>query len=80
MAQSNIDSRINRLIGQIEGIRRMINSGRKTDDVVQQILAAKQALSRIGLIMLKEEIVNESSKKNTSEKRTKELLEKIFRV
>lgn len=80
MAQSNIDSRINRLVGQIEGIRRMINSGRKTDDVVQQILAAKQALSRIGLIMLKEEIVNESSKKNTSEKRTKELLEKIFRV
>lgn len=75
MAQSNTDSRINRLVGQIEGIRRMINSGRDTEDVVQQIMAARQALSRIGLMMLKDDIV-----KTKNPKHTQKMLEKIFRV
>jgi DNA-binding FrmR family transcriptional regulator len=43
-----MDTRINRLVGQIEGIRRMINSKRKSGDVVQQILAAREALTKIG--------------------------------
>jgi DNA-binding FrmR family transcriptional regulator len=73
--QSSTDSRINRLVGQIEGIRRMINGGRKTEDVVQQILAAREALSRIGLILLKEELV-----KKSPSKQTEKLLEKIFRI
>ncbi len=77
MGQTSIDSRINRLIGQIEGIRRMINSGRDTSDVVQQIMAARQALSRIGLMLLKDEIVKKN--KNTADD-TEKLLEKIFRV
>lgn len=75
MAQSSTDSRINRLIGQIEGIRRMINSDRKTEDVVQQIMAARQALSRIGLLLLNDEIV-----KTKNPKHTQKMLEKIFRV
>lgn len=53
----SLDSRMNRLIGQLEGIRRMIKSDRKTDDVVQQIMAAGQALSRIGVLLLKEELM-----------------------
>ena len=77
MTKTQIDSRINRLTGQIEGIRRMINSGRKTDDVVQQVMAARQALTRIGLIVLKEEIVKNGGK---GSKKTEKLLEKIFRV
>lgn len=76
MAKSDTDARINRLIGQIEGIRRMINSGRKSDDVVQQIFAARQALSRIGLIVLK----NDIAKKGTTPAKMEKLLEKIFRV
>ena len=83
MAQSSIDSRINRLIGQIEGIRRMINGGRKTEDIVQQIMAARQALSRIGLIVLKEELTKNSGSSPAASKKAKQtekLLEKIFRV
>ena len=83
MAQTSIDSRINRLIGQIEGIRRMINGGRKTEDVVQQVMAARQALSRIGLIVLKEELSKQSGTGPAAAKRakkTEKLLEKIFRV
>ncbi len=74
---NNLDSRMNRLIGQLEGIRRMINSGRKSDDIVQQIIAAKQALTRIGQIVLKEELA-ESSGKNR--KKVEKMIEKIFRV
>lgn len=76
--QSSTDSRINRLIGQIEGIRRMINGGRKTEDVVQQIMAAREALSRIGLMMLKEEMVKKAPPLQA--KKTEKLLEKIFRI
>lgn len=57
MAEMSLDSRMNRLVGQLEGIRRMIKSDRKTDDVIQQIMAAGQALSRIGILLLKEELM-----------------------
>ncbi len=76
MANST-DTRINRLVGQIEGIRRMINSQRKSDDVVQQILAAREALTRIGMIVLKEEL-GEAVGKNKA--KLDKLLEKIFRI
>lgn len=74
--QTTIDSRINRLVGQIEGIRRMINSGRDCEDVAQQILAAREALSKIGLLVLKEGICKTSSNR----KNTEEILEKVFRI
>lgn len=73
----NTDVRINRLIGQIEGIRRMINSKRKSGEVVQQILAAREALTKIGMLILKEEL-GEVSGKNKA--KTDRLLEQIFRV
>lgn len=78
MAQSSIDSRINRLIGQIDGIRRMINGGRKSEDVVQQILAARQALSRLGMIVLKEELTK--NKPTREARKIERMLEKLFKV
>lgn len=75
--QSNIDSRINRLVGQIEGIRRMIKSGRNCEDIAQQILAAREAMSKIGLLVLKDGICKTPLKQD---KRIEKLLEKIFRI
>lgn len=75
--QTDIDSRINRVVGQIEGIRRMIASKRDCADIAQQILAARQALSRIGLLVLKEGICK-TTPKNT--KRVREILERAFRI
>ena len=82
-----IDARMNRLVGQIESTRRMIHSGRKTEAIVQQILAARQALSKIALIMLKEELVKQSEcrglPKNIQSRRKKHiehLLEKTLKV
>lgn len=73
----NVDVRINRLVGQIEGIRRMINSKRKSGDVVQQILAAREALTKIGMVVLKEELGAVSGKNKA---KVDKLLEQIFRV
>lgn len=77
MRDKKLDSRVNRLVGQIEGMRRMMHSGRKTEDVVQQILAARQALSRIGIVLLKEELAKSAGK---DQKKIERLLEKIFRT
>ena len=78
--QNPLDTRMNRLIGKLEGIRRMINGGRKSDDVVQQILAARQALTRIGLVLLREELTKKSggTPGSAHEKQIQKLLEKIF--
>lgn len=74
---TNIDSRINRLVGQIEGIRRMINSNRDCTDVAQQILAAREALSKIGLLVLKEGICTTKPQSNS---RVEEILTRVFRI
>ncbi len=75
--KTDIDKRINRLVGQIEGIRRMINGGRSCEEVAQQILAAREALSKIGLIILKEGICTTPAR---NKNRTAKLLEKVFRI
>lgn len=74
---SGIDNRINRLVGQIEGIRRMINAGRSAEDVTQQILAAREALSKVGLIVLKDSLVKNPAKNH---KKVEKLLKSIFRI
>lgn len=74
---NTIDSRVNRLIGQIEGIRRMIKAGRSCEEITQQILAAREALSKIGLLVLKEGICDTPVR---NKNRTEKLLEKVFRI
>ena len=74
---SPIDNRINRLVGQIEGVRRMIHSNRPSDEVTQQILAARQALSKLGLVVLKEGIMKLPDRQH---KKIESMLEKIFRI
>ena len=74
-SNSDYDVRLNRLVGQIEGIRKMINSRRSAESIGQQIIAAREALSKIGLIVLKDAI---TKSKNPSQ--TKNLIEQIFRI
>lgn len=77
MAEQNIDARINRLVGQIEGIRRMVHSKRDCTDIAQQILAAREALSKIGLLVLKEGICKVPPHQN---KKIESMLERVFRI
>lgn len=73
----SINGRINRLIGQIEGIRKMIVKKREPSEIVQQVLAARQALSKLGILIMKKEIA-ESSQKNP--KKAERLIERVFRL
>jgi len=74
----NIDTRINRLIGQIEGIRKMVHKKRSCTDVAQQILAAREALSKIGMIVMKEGVCAISGKEKSA--KVEKLMERVFRI
>jgi len=50
----NLDSRINRIIGQLNGIKNMIDQNRYCGDILTQIAAVESALSSVGYIILDE--------------------------
>ena len=45
--------RLNRIEGQVRGIRRMVQESRRCLEILQQLAAAEAALSRVSLAMLK---------------------------
>jgi CsoR family transcriptional regulator, copper-sensing transcriptional repressor len=51
-AQKSIIDRLNRVEGQIRGIKSMIEKESYCDDVINQIEAARSALSAIELVLL----------------------------
>lgn len=52
-AQQTLVARLNRVEGQIRGIRRMIQEPRLCVDVLQQLAAAEAALNRVSLAVLR---------------------------
>lgn len=72
-----MDARMNRLIGQLEGIRRMINAGRSYDEILQQILAARQALTKFGIQLLKDSLLKSPER---HKHKIADIVEKIFRM
>lgn len=75
--KTDIDKRINRLVGQIEGVRRMVNAKRDCAEIAQQILAAREALSKIGLMVLKDGICKTTPQNS---KKVESILERVFRI
>ena len=51
--QSAIVTRLNRVEGQVRGIRRMVQEPRLCVDILQQLSAAEAALNRISLVVFK---------------------------
>lgn len=45
-------NRLKRLEGQIRGLQTMIDSGQDCDAVLTQVMAAKSALNRVGLLII----------------------------
>jgi len=75
--EEELDKRINRLVGQINGIRKMIHAKREPGAIAQQIIAAREALSRLGLIVMTEGIHAASPE---SEKKITKLMKIVFRI
>lgn len=63
-------NRINRIVGQLNGIQKMLDDNRYCGDVLTQIAAAESALQGIGYIILNEHmqtcVVEEIQKGNTA--------------
>lgn len=55
MDKKNLLNRVRRANGQIAGIEKMIEENRACLDTVQQIAAARSALAKIGVELLKNE-------------------------
>lgn len=67
-------TRIHRIMGQVEAVGKMTEDKAGCLELVQQILAAKNALSSLAV-----EILSQESCKIGSREKRKELLEKIIR-
>ncbi|MCQ2459637.1 MAG: metal-sensing transcriptional repressor [Ruminococcus sp.] len=50
----SLQNRLNRVIGQLNGIKNMLDDNRYCGDILIQIAAAESALQNIGYIILKE--------------------------
>ena len=51
--QQAIVTRLNRIEGQVRGIRRMVQEPRLCVEILQQLAAAEAAMNRISLVVLK---------------------------
>ncbi len=47
-------NRINRIVGQLNGIQKMLDENRYCDDILTQIAAVESALQSVGYIVLQE--------------------------
>ncbi len=56
-AQEKIINRISRIEGQLKGIRRMIEEKKECIDVITQVTAIREAVSMLGIEMLKNDFV-----------------------
>lgn len=55
--REKIIARISRIEGQIKGIRKMVEERKSCLDVVVQVTAAREALSMLGIELLKNDFV-----------------------
>lgn len=69
-SQKLLQNRLNRMIGQLGGIKKMIDDNRYCGDILTQIAAVESALQNLGYIILKDHLetcVSEEIKKGNDE-------------
>ncbi len=80
--QKLLKNRLNRMIGQLGGIQKMIDNNRYCGDILTQIAAVESALQNLGYIILKDHLetcVSDEIKKGNQEitNETMELIKKL---
>jgi len=55
-ARTSITTRLRRIEGQVQGIQRMIESGRDCEEVLTQIMAVRSSLDQVGLLLMETHI------------------------
>ena len=75
--------KLNRIAGQVTGIQKMIESNREITEIIQQISAARAALSGVALELLRDDAKScLQDTKNTQEKLKdfEKLVEHLFKI
>lgn len=49
-------TRLRRIEGQVQGLQRMIESGRECEEVLTQIMAARSGMDQVGLLLMERHI------------------------
>ena len=57
-AEKSITTRLRRIEGQVQGIQRMLESGRECEEVLTQIMAVRSSLDQVGLLLMERHIEN----------------------
>ncbi len=69
-----VQNRISKIEGQLKGIRRMLDNDKECMDVMAQIMAIKEAVSALGVEILKDDLIcNKKSLASLDEKYLKTL-------
>lgn len=71
-----LNKRISKIKGQVEGIERMLDNNRDTLDIVQQIVAVNSALKKVSIELLK----TETSTCVSDQKKFESLLTSLFKI
>ncbi|PIY96708.1 MAG: transcriptional regulator [Candidatus Kerfeldbacteria bacterium CG_4_10_14_0_8_um_filter_42_10] len=53
--QSNVQSQLHRIIGQLRGLEKMIVEKRDCEEIIIQLMAARAALEKLGVLILHDE-------------------------
>lgn len=80
--QKNLVARLNRIEGQVKGIRKMVETPRYCPDILNQIAAVRRALDSVSLEMIEchmNTCVTHAIRKNKGEASVKELVKTIDR-
>jgi len=56
-AAKGLSQRINRIIGQLKGIQKMVDSGRDCNEVIQQVSAVKKAIDSLAEEVLIQDVI-----------------------
>ena len=72
-----IKNKLNRIEGQVKGVQKMYDDNRDCLDILQQVVAVRQALGRVGKDILAGEAVACSRSENKKEE-FNELIGKLF--
>lgn len=67
ISDKNLVTRLKRIEGQVRGLQRMIEEGRDCEEIVTQLSAVRNALDRVGFMILSHKMMECLSKKPASE-------------
>jgi DNA-binding FrmR family transcriptional regulator len=74
--KSRIQTHLRRIIGQLQGLEKMIEARRDCQEIINQLMAARASLERLGILILHDKSSYCFIKSGNNNKKLKEL-EKI---